>query len=134
MSKIVTFQDNNANFTLTKNLVISDMKLNVSPLTYMRINFVNNVQIFVLSEQVTNELIQNEDVTQKYETREIVNTCKIKWSGYAKYLTYSNIKCDKDCNDIDCNKYVDYKEYIKTKQLKNIPEFRKLVIDDNFDD
>ena len=134
MSKIVTFLDRNRSYSLTKNVLITDMKLSISTQTYSNIEFINNVQIIVLSGQVTNKLQEEENVLLQYETKEILNTCRVKWSGYAKYLTYSGFKCDKECSDIKCNKYVDYNDYIKNKQLKNIPEFRKLVIDDDFTD
>ena len=134
MSKIVTFLDRNRSYSLTKNVLITDMKLSISTETYSNIEFLNNVQIIVLSGTVTNKLQEEENVLLQYETKEIINTCRVKWSGYEKFLTYSQLKCDKECADIQCNKYVNYNDYIKNKQLKNISEFRKLVIDDDYTD
>lgn len=130
MSKIVTFLDRSRSYSLTKNVLISDMKLSISPQIYPFIEFENNVKIIVLSSVATTQLKNNENIMIQYKTTEVINTCRIKWSGYGKYLNYAGMSCDKKCEDISCNKYMDYNDYIKNKQIKNIREFRKLVIGD----
>ena len=52
------------------------------------------------------------------------------WNGYGKYLKYAGMKCDKTCEESKCTKYDTYEDYVKNKQMRVIPQFTKLVIDD----
>jgi hypothetical protein len=129
MSKIVTFTNPAHSYSFTKDILISEMNLNIPDQIYDNIQFVNNVKIIVYSGEAIENLENETNIIENYDTIGIINPCRIMWNGYGKYLRYKDIKCNKKCEESKCTLYENYEEYIKNKQMRTIPQFTKLVLD-----
>lgn len=130
MSKIVTFLNRDRSYSLTRNVLITNMNLVIPDPVYENIEFVQEVKIIVFSGDIEQQLKNEENIEEIYDTIGIINPCNMLWNGYGKYLKYAGMKCDKTCEESKCKKYDTYEEYVKNKQMRVIPQFTKLVIDD----
>ena len=130
MSKTVTFTDTTRTFRISKNVLLSDISLNITDQTYENITFDERaIKIIIYSGTVREELEREEHIEVIQRTIEKIRPCRMLWNGYAKYNNYKGIKCDKKCKESKCTKYTNYAEYIKNKQMRTIPEFKKLVVE-----
>ena len=129
MSKIVTFLDRNRSYSLTRNVLITNMNLVIPDPVYDQIDFVKEVKIIVYSGEIEEELKNDVNIEELYDTIGILNPCRILWNGYGKYLNYAGMRCDKTCEESKCSTYKTYSDYVKSKQMRTIPQFTKLIID-----
>ena len=131
MSKIVTFTNSSHSYSFTRDVLISKMNLNIPDQIYNNIEFINNVKIIVYSGEAIENLENENNIIENYETIGIINSCRIMWNGYGKYLNYKDMKCNKKCKDSQCITYNTYEDYVKNKQMRTIPQFTKLVLDND---
>tara|TARA_B100000073_G_scaffold119846_1_gene97181 strand:+ start:168 stop:563 length:396 start_codon:yes stop_codon:yes gene_type:complete len=131
MSKTVTFTDIPRTFRISKNVLITDMTLNITDHTYQNITFDDNdIKIIVYSGEVRKDLEEDKHIEIISRVIEKIRPCRMRWNGYAKYNNYKGMTCDKKCAESSCTKYTNYAEYIRNKQMRVIPEFIKLVVED----
>lgn len=129
MSKIVTFLNRERSYSLTKNVLITNMNLVIPDPVYQNIEFVQEVKIIIYSGEIEEQLKNNVNVEELYDTIGIITPCRILWNGYGKYLNYAGMRCNKKCEESKCTMYNTYEDYVKNKQMRTIPQFTKLVID-----
>ena len=123
MSKKVVFTGRS--FKVTKNVVITNADLDIPENIYDNIMFSTDIQITVVGS-VSREELEDEfgiELVKKAKIR--IMPCNIKWHGFHNSL--STIKCNKECHESGCVEFIEYKDYIKNKNLLNIAEFKKLV-------
>ena len=123
MSKKVVFTSRS--FKVTKNVVITNADLDIPENIYDNIMFSTDIQITVVGS-VSREELEDEfgiELVKKAKIR--IMPCNIKWHGF--HASLSTIKCNKECHESNCDEYMDYKDYLKNKNLLNIDGFKKLV-------
>tara|TARA_Y100000590_G_C15666812_1_gene994786 strand:- start:831 stop:1238 length:408 start_codon:yes stop_codon:yes gene_type:complete len=125
----VTFTNTTRSFSITKNILLTDVSLNISDTTYDNIEFKNEVKIIVFSGAVRDEIEQEKHIEVLERTVEKIRPCRMLWNGYGKYNNYKGIICDKKCDESKCNNYKSYADYIKNKNMRSIPQFIKLVVE-----
>ena len=131
MSKTVTFTDIPRTFRISKNVLLTDISLNITDHTYNNITFDNaDIRIILYSGEARKEIEEEKHVDVIERVIEKIRPCRMRWNGYAKYNNYKGMTCDKKCTESKCTKYTNYSEYIRNKQMRTIPEFIKLVVED----
>ena len=130
MSKTVTFTNIPRSFKITKNVLLTDISLNIADHTYENIMFNDDIKIIVYSGEVREELEEEKHIEVIERVIEKIRPCRMRWNGYAKYNNYKGMVCNKKCKESKCTRYTNYNEYIRNKQMRSIPEFIKLVVED----
>ena len=110
-------------------MLITNMNLVIPDVVYDNIEFVQEVKIIVYSGSIEEELKNQVNIEEIYNTIGIINPCNMLWNGYGKYLKYAGMRCDKTCEESKCTIYNTYEDYVKNKQMRIIPQFTKLIID-----
>ena len=131
MSKTVTFTNIPRTFRISKNVLLTDISLNITEHTFENITFDNDaVKIILYSGETRKEIEENKHIEVIERVVEKIRPCRMRWNGYAKYNNYKGMVCVKKCKESKCTNYTNYSEYIRNKQMRVIPEFIKLVVED----
>jgi hypothetical protein len=129
MSKNIVFTARN--FTVTKNISITNMILSIPQQIYNTILFTPNTTITVTSGSATQGYLENTSGIEILKQAIVrFNACNNIWNGYSgQYNKFSVIRCDKKCEEMNCPEFNTYADYIRHKQFINIPQNRTLALE-----
>ena len=137
MSKVVTFINSNTNFSITRAININDANLTIPDYIFNKIIFSNDAKIIITDNTVLQgnllNLLINTDIIEFVEridalkNKTKINVCNRVWSGYDRYKKFTRHKCNTECENITCDRYENYSNYLKMRQIKGIGELRVVM-------
>lgn len=129
MSKVVTFINSNTNYSITREININDANLTIPDDIFNQIIFSNDAKIIITDNTVLQgNLLINSDILDFVERIDVlkkktkINLCNRVWSGYDRYKKFTTYRCNTECENITCDRYENYSNYLKMRQIKGIKE------------